>query len=55
MVSHKYFLFQNGIADSRLLKRIVQKINKKNKPKNKYKTAEQAGLLGCPYICNEEV
>ncbi|XP_046682889.1 polyamine-transporting ATPase 13A3 isoform X2 [Homalodisca vitripennis] len=49
------FLIENGVAESRLLKVIVHKINKKKQPKNKYKQIEKEGILGYPYICNEEV
>uniref|UniRef100_A0A1B6M2J0 Cation-transporting ATPase n=2 Tax=Graphocephala atropunctata TaxID=36148 RepID=A0A1B6M2J0_9HEMI len=49
------FLIENGVAESRLLKVIVHKINKKKQPKNRYKLIEKEGILGYPYICNEEV
>jgi len=48
-------LIENGVAESRLLKIITHKINKKKQPKNKYKIVEKEGILGFPYISSEEV
>ncbi|XP_054290911.1 polyamine-transporting ATPase 13A3-like isoform X1 [Macrosteles quadrilineatus] len=46
-------LIENGVGESRLLKIIIHKINKKKQPKNKYKQVEKEGIFGYPYISSE--